>query len=209
MTSDSEATGGAAPAGDGAEGRRRRRDPDASRAAILESAREVFTERGYARATIREIAKRAGVTHGLVMRHFGTKERLLVAALPGPRGLSEAVSGDLESLPERIAGEFVKQIDAPEGFNALIAMIRSGSGGNDAVAPLYTELERQTAAIYREVLGPGAEAHVDLLRALLIGVAFSRQVAQTGPMSTMSSDELAAALALAIRGILGPLLPGS
>jgi AcrR family transcriptional regulator len=207
MDGGSEHAAAATPPSGGAGVRSRRRDPDASRAAILESAREVFTERGYARATIREIAKRAGVTHGLVMRHFGTKERLLIAALPGPRGLSEAVSGDLDSLPERIAAEFVNQIDAPAGFNALIAMIRSGAGGDDAVVPLYTELERQTAAIYREVLGPGAEAQIDLLRALLIGVAFSRQVARTGPMSAMSSEELADRLAPAIRGVLGPILP--
>lgn len=193
--------------GDGPEPRRRRRDPHASRAAILDAAREVFTERGYARGTIREIARRAGVTHGLVMRHFGSKERLLIAALPGPRALSDAVSGDLASLPERVAAEFVAQIDAPEGFNTLIAMIRSGAGGDEAVVPLYTELERQTGAIYRELLGPEADAQVDLLRSLLIGVAFSRQVARTGPMSTMTSDELAAHLAPAIRGVLGPLLP--
>ena len=195
-------------AGGEATPKRRRRDPDASRAAILQAAQEVFTERGYARATIREIARRAGVTHGLVMRHFGTKERLLIAALPGPRGLSDAVTGDLASLPERVAREFVSQIDAPAGFNALIAMIRSGVDGGEAAVPLYTELERQTGAIYREVLGPGADPYVDLLRSLLIGVAFSRQVARTGPMSTMSSDELADYLAPAIRGVLGPALAG-
>jgi hypothetical protein len=77
---------------------RRRRDPEASRAAILEAAREVFAERGYARATIREIARRAGVTHGLVMRHFGSKEQLLIEALPGPRAAAEGVPGDLTTL---------------------------------------------------------------------------------------------------------------
>ncbi len=195
--------------GESAPPRRRRRDPEASRAAILQAAQEVFTERGYARATIREIARRAGVTHGLVMRHFGTKERLLIAALPGPRGLSDAVTGDLATLPERVAREFVSQIDAPQGFNAMIAMIRSGVGGDESAVPLYTELERQTAAIYREVLGPEAETYVDLLRSLLIGVAFSRQVARTGPMSTMTSEELAGCLAPAIRGVLGPALDGA
>jgi AcrR family transcriptional regulator len=189
--------------------RRRRRDAEASRAAILQAAQEVFTERGYARATIREIAARAGVTHGLVMRHFGTKERLLLAALPGPRGLSDAVAGDRASLPERIAREFVAQIDAPQGFNALIAMIRSGGDDDEAVVPLYTEIERQTGEIYREVLGPEAESYVDLLRSFLIGVAFSRQVARTGPMSTMTSEELVACLAPAIRGVLGPALAGA
>ena len=202
---------GTARSSDGGRGtaRRRRRDPEASRAAILEAAQEVFTERGYARATIREIAARAGVTHGLVMRHFGTKEQLLIAALPGPRDLSRAVTGDLATLPERVAREFVSQIDTPEGFNAMIAMIRSGVGGDEAVVPLYTELERQTGAIYREVLGPDADRYVDLLRSLLIGVAFSRQVARTGPMSTMTSEELVACLAPAIRGVLGPALSGA
>lgn len=207
MTQRHDASAAAAPrATEREEKGRRRRDPEASQAAILEAARQVFTERGYARGTIREIAKRAGVTHGLVMRHFGSKERLLIAALPGPRGLSAAVAGDLESLPERIAKEFVAQIDTPEGFNALIAMIRSGASGDDAAVPLYTELERQTGAIFREALGPNADAYVDLLRALLIGVAFSRQVARTGPMATMTSDELAERLAPAIRGVLGPAL---
>jgi AcrR family transcriptional regulator len=210
MGSNTDRTTAGAGAGDGSArrtpSRPRRRNPEASRAAILEAAREVFTERGYARGTIREIAKRAGVTHGLVMRHFGSKERLLIAALPGPRALPDAITGDLESLPERVAAEFVSQIDAPEGFNTLIAMIRSGAGGDEAVVPLYTELERQTGAIYRDVLGPEADAHVDLLRSLLIGVAFSRQVARTGPMSTMTSEELAAHLAPAIRGVLGPAL---
>ncbi len=67
--------------------------------AILEAAREVFTERGYARATIREIARRAGVTHGLVMRHFGTKEQLLIEALPGPRVAAGVVPGDRGHAP--------------------------------------------------------------------------------------------------------------
>src|ERR1700691_6032256 len=92
--------------------RRHRRDPEASRVAILGAAREVFTERGYARATIREIARRAGVTHGLVMRHFGTKEQLLIAALPGPRVLAGVLPGDLATFPERVAAAFVAETES-------------------------------------------------------------------------------------------------
>lgn len=64
--------------------RKRVRAPEVHREAILEAARAAFAERGYTRATIREIAGRAGVTHGLVMRHFGSKEQLFLAAVPGP-----------------------------------------------------------------------------------------------------------------------------
>ncbi|MCA2274234.1 TetR/AcrR family transcriptional regulator [Mycobacterium intracellulare] len=50
-------------------------------AAILEAATELFAERGPAATSIRDIAARAGVNHGLVFRHFGTKEQLVGAVL--------------------------------------------------------------------------------------------------------------------------------
>ena len=186
---------------------RRRRDADASRAAILEAAREVFTERGYAGATIREIAKRAGVTHGLVMRHFGSKEQLLTAALPGLRRLADALPGDLATLPERLAREFVNQIDAPGGQSTLLVMIRSGAHGEEVVGPLYAEVERHTNELYRATLGPDIDPQIDMLRALLIGVAFARSVAHSGSLASLTSEELADRLEPAIRALLGPALP--
>lgn len=50
-------------------------------AAILAAAAELFADRGPAATSIREIAARAKVNHGLVFRHFGTKEQLVGAVL--------------------------------------------------------------------------------------------------------------------------------
>ncbi|OBG34524.1 TetR family transcriptional regulator [Mycobacterium alsense] len=50
-------------------------------AAVLEAAIELFAERGPAATSIRDIAARSGVNHGLVFRHFGTKEQLVGAVL--------------------------------------------------------------------------------------------------------------------------------
>lgn len=50
-------------------------------AAILDSASQLFADRGPAAASIRDIAARARVNHGLVFRHFGTKENLVAAVL--------------------------------------------------------------------------------------------------------------------------------
>lgn len=50
-------------------------------AAILEAATELFAERGPAATSIRDIATRSNVNHGLVFRHFGTKEQLVGAVL--------------------------------------------------------------------------------------------------------------------------------
>lgn len=50
-------------------------------AAILDSAAEMFAERGPAAASIRDIAAHARVNHGLIFRHFGSKEQLVAAVL--------------------------------------------------------------------------------------------------------------------------------
>jgi len=188
-------------------GTRRRRDPEASRAAILQSARDVFAERGYARATIREIARRAGVTHGLVMRHFGSKEQLLLAALPGTRHIPEIIPGDPATLPARIAASFVEQTESSSD-HALIALIRSAAAGDDAPMRLFRALERSAVDAYREVLtGPESDTYVDLLASLLIGVTFSRHVARTGALAEMSAERLVSHLTRAIHALLAPVLP--
>ncbi len=54
---------------------------DATRAQILEAARDVLCERGYAGTTMRVVAERAGVQLSLVHYHFGGKRQLLAAVL--------------------------------------------------------------------------------------------------------------------------------
>jgi AcrR family transcriptional regulator len=186
---------------------RRRRDPEASRAAILEAARAVFTERGYARATIREIARRAGVTHGLVMRHFGTKEQLLIQALPGPRAAAGLQPGDLATLPERIATGFVAETDsAGDGEHVVVALIRSAASDEQAAMPLYAAVQREIAAAFQEAIGPDSEVYAGLLGALLIGIVFGRRVARTGVLAELTSEELIAYLTPAIGALLAPAI---
>lgn len=48
---------------------------------MLQAAAELFAERGPAATSIRDIASRSKVNHGLVFRHFGTKEKLVGAVL--------------------------------------------------------------------------------------------------------------------------------
>src|SRR6201999_3382152 len=50
-------------------------------AAVLQAASELFAEKGPAATSIREVAARAGVNHGLLHRHFGSKRQLLAATL--------------------------------------------------------------------------------------------------------------------------------
>lgn len=64
-------------------------------AAALTAAAELFAERGPTATSIRDIAARSKVNHGLIYRHFGTKEQLVGAVLDhlGAR-LTDLLDGD-------------------------------------------------------------------------------------------------------------------
>jgi AcrR family transcriptional regulator len=50
-----------------------------TRARLLQAAAEVYARRGFAGATLEEVAAEAGYTKGAVYGHFGSKENLLLA----------------------------------------------------------------------------------------------------------------------------------
>ena len=50
-------------------------------AALLDAATDLFAARGPGAVSVRDVATRAGVNHGLVHRHFGSKDGLVRAVL--------------------------------------------------------------------------------------------------------------------------------
>ncbi len=62
-------------------GKRVRRDPEASRDLILAAAERLFAQEGPDRVGLKEVARAAGVSHGLVSHYFGTYGALVELAL--------------------------------------------------------------------------------------------------------------------------------
>lgn len=56
-----------------------RQDADKPSGAILQAAAELMAEHSPSSVSLREVASRAGVNYGLIHRHFGTKDRLVLA----------------------------------------------------------------------------------------------------------------------------------
>jgi AcrR family transcriptional regulator len=71
-------------------------------AAVLTHAADLFAERGPAATSIRDVATRSGVNHGLIFRHLGTKDQLVGAVL---EHLARQTSALLESSGSRAAIE--------------------------------------------------------------------------------------------------------
>jgi AcrR family transcriptional regulator len=66
----------------------------ATRARLLDAAARVYASRGFAGATLDEVAAEAGFTKGAVYAHFGSKENLLMAL-----------------LEEHLAGQIAEQLE--------------------------------------------------------------------------------------------------
>ena len=67
---------------------RREEQTEATRAALLDAARELFSERGYAAVGTEEIVQRARVTRGALYHHFADKKDLF-------RGVHEQMEGEI------------------------------------------------------------------------------------------------------------------
>jgi TetR/AcrR family transcriptional regulator len=55
---------------------RRIRAPEAVRTAVLDAALELFAQHGFADTSLRDISQKSGVSHPLILHHFGSKEAL-------------------------------------------------------------------------------------------------------------------------------------
>ena len=87
---------------------RERRDPEATRQALLRAGAELFAERGFDGVPIDEVAARAGVNKALISYHFRGKRGLYVAILESTfaetgRGAS-AIDAEARERPRRPPG---------------------------------------------------------------------------------------------------------
>lgn len=55
------------------------RDPEAVRTAVLDAALNLFARHGFAETSLRDISRLSGVSHPLILHHFGSKEALYEA----------------------------------------------------------------------------------------------------------------------------------
>lgn len=94
-----------------AEDRKRRpRDPEATREAILEAARTLLAQDGPEGLSLSEVAHLAGVNRGTAYQHFETREKLIKATADWVSDkLFRAAFGDPESIGERR----VESVDVP------------------------------------------------------------------------------------------------
>ena len=133
----------------------RRPGESSARGDILAAATAAFAESGYDRATIRDIAARAGVDPALVIHYFGSKDALFAEVLQLPCGRARCSHGPRPPAPGRI-GEtvvrtFLEAWEPPEQRVRLTAMLRSATTNETAMRILRDLLVREVFAPMTEI----------------------------------------------------------
>ena len=111
--------------------RRARRSTAEIRALILDAARAVFAERGFAGATTRHIAARAEVAEPLIFNNFGSKDALFTEAVIEPfNARFREFLGYSDTLPPDREERSMRYVQALYPFlrdhaDLLLAMVKS------------------------------------------------------------------------------------
>ena len=172
------------------------RRSDATKAAILAAARERFATDGYERATIRSIAEAASIDPAMVMRYFGTKERLFVAAAEFDLRLPDLGSLDRGSLGATLVAHF---FDRWEHDETLVALLRAAATHESAAERMQAIFASQLTPLVAHHGGSRqAATRAALAATQMLGFALGRYVLRLPPVVALTRDEAI--------GWLGPTL---
>ncbi|MFJ9177392.1 TetR family transcriptional regulator [Streptomyces sp. NPDC102360] len=201
--------------------RGRSHDPEGNRRAVLEAARRLFAAHGYQGVGIRAIATEAGVTPGLVMAYFGSKDGLFRAVVGEGTGVTAALldeaGNDPAGLPQALAHSYLDRWDRLRTEDPLAALIRSALNHPPSAQQLSELLERLVTGPLQGVLGDGPEAaaRIGMIRSVLFGVIMERYLfaheparsVPTADLEPLLADVLATAIGTPAEGAAGPPRP--
>ena len=134
------------------------RDDLRAAAVIREVAMRLFADRGAAAVTVREIAAAAGVSPGLVMHHYGSKDGLKDAVDRRAVAFFEEMLGELARIGQEggsasLAELFVARLeDEPVMVEYVRRLLLDGGEAADA---LFVKLFDATAAGMRSLVDAG------------------------------------------------------
>lgn len=145
----------------------KRRNPEKTRARLIEAAQKSFSERGYAQTGLRDIAKLADVSSSLPFLYFNTKADLFEAALEGAIDIDAIVTGEKSDFGKR----FVQAVLDPNVPMTIPAMIAHSIGDDEAsvVATRFAK-EHVIKPMAKWLGAPQGRARAYLI--LMIGTGF-------------------------------------
>jgi AcrR family transcriptional regulator len=174
---------------------------------ILDVARRSFATNGYAGTSMRSVARAAGIDAALVSYYFTSKSGLFEAALTPPEGyaahIAEAAQAPMSRRGVALVRAMINSWEDPETSPFLRSIILTA-----AHEPVAMERMREIVAVL--IIGAMSDALPDderelraaLVASQIIGVAITRYIWRSGPLATISANEVVALVAPTVQNYL-------
>ncbi|MDQ6636733.1 MAG: TetR family transcriptional regulator [Candidatus Dormibacteraeota bacterium] len=184
----------------------RRPGPTQTRALVLTAARQLFSDLGYDRTTIRGIAREAGVDPALVHHFFGRKEDVFLRALEIPFQPADLIArvvgaGPRNSLAERLLRVFLSLWEDPGSRLRMQALIRSATTSQQGADLLRQFLTATVLSRIADAVGV-PRLRITLVGSQLVGIAIVRYVLGVEPLASASQEEIVKLVAPSIQRYL-------
>lgn len=175
---------------------RKERGAASARSAILRAAADEFAERGYEAASLRAVARRAGVDSALVHHYFNGKADLFAATLEVPlrpdRLLDVVLAGPRDDVGQSLVRYVLERLDDEKSARRMIVVMRTVLGSGPGTRMVREFLAREVLSKLASLSdAPDAALRGELAAAQLVGIMMTRYALQVEPIASAPADELA------------------
>ncbi|MGH3879938.1 MAG: TetR family transcriptional regulator [Actinophytocola sp.] len=159
-----------------------------TRDAILRAARRRFAQRGFAEVGLRDIALDCGVSAALVVKYFGTKERLFAEAVSfeaEARALLDCPLDELGAHLVRTLLELHEKALSDPFLRAVMAAFRPNG------AEFSASFQRYFAQpLASRLQGHNAQLRADMICAQLVGLGAARLAIKLPAMAALPAESV-------------------
>lgn len=186
---------------------------------IIDAAMRVFAEKGFARATNRDIAHEAGITTGLIYYYFKSKEDLLRAALEerSPIHVMTQITPEMLEQPPQVLlplviARVLHLVESERFVGMIRVLLPEMLHGSTEVAPIALDFFRRMIGFlesYLRLQMTKGTVRADLDTAMtvqvfvssVIGMVMRRQIMRDPGVLQYTHDEI-------VRALMSTLLQG-
>ncbi|WP_152348943.1 TetR family transcriptional regulator [Brevibacterium sp. CFH 10365] len=193
-------------------GRPRKAGSSDARAAITDAAGAEFAEKGYDKASLRGIARRAQVDSALVHHYFESKAGLFAEVVRLPVRPDRIIRSAFDVSDDRLGESLVHTVLSAWEHSSVksigVSVLRSAVSDSAAGRLIRQFLLRELkGAVAGRIEDSGVDRAEADLRATLVltqmaGALMFRHVLELEPLASMSVDDLTARLSPAVQGHL-------
>ena len=178
----------------------RRKGGSDTRVLIEAAARRQFSELGYERTSLRQVALEAEVDPALVSHFYGTKQQLFRAVVQLTFQPTDAMAAIITGAPEqaglRLAQFVVDLLEREPTRVRVVSVIRAALSEPEAVGMVRDVLTRQVLLPIAQHLDAGdAEFRASLVMSQIVGLIMARYIAALEPLAARVPADVVAALA--------------